>query len=162
MWQARTRWLTRAAVATLSVLALSGLSAACASAPPPPDVTVFRWVQALAALDGATVAKLTCRANQNDVQTQRLLALALGEPVPPFGAGGGGQFFGGGGGGNAVYDVSDFKYQTTFADDQKSSVQVTGLLRMTSGLTTQVLRTNSTVGLTREQDLWRVCDPPAR
>src|SRR5262249_55885706 len=120
MRQARTRWLSRAA-ATLSMGALSGLPAACASAPPPPDVTVFRWVQALASLDGATVAKLTCRANQNDVQTQRLLAMALGEPVPPFGAGGGGQFFGGGGG-KAGYDVRGLKYQNTLAHWPKSNL----------------------------------------
>jgi hypothetical protein len=160
MPDARNRGLTRAAIAALFGAASLGLSAACGSSSPPPDVTVFRWVQALAALDGNAVAKLTCRANQNDLQTQRLLSMALGEPVPPFGAGGGGQFFGGGGG-QAVYDVSELKYQTTFADERNSSVLVTGFLRMTSGLAMQILRMNSTVGLTREQEQWRVCDAPA-
>jgi hypothetical protein len=34
-------------------------------------------------------------------------------------------------------------------------------LRMASGLASQIVRTNGIVGLTREQEQWRVCDPPA-
>ena len=73
-----------------------------------------RWARALAAQDGNAVAKLTCRAAQADNQTQRLQAMGLGAPVPPFGGGAGA--FGGGGGGNASFDVSDLAYQTTFVD----------------------------------------------
>jgi hypothetical protein len=56
--------------------------------------------------------------------------------------------------------VSGLRYETAFADDKNARVQVTGSLRMVNGLATQVLRTNSTVGLTREQEVWRVCDTP--
>ena len=122
-----------------------------------PELTVERWARALAAQDGNAVAKLTCRAAQADNQTQRLLAMALGTPVPPFGGGGGA--FGGGGGGNATFDVSDLAYQTTFADGDKAKVQVTGFLKMVSGVASQVLRMNSTVGLSREErHMWRVCE----
>jgi hypothetical protein len=144
------------------VLALAA-SAACSAAPPPaPDVVVLQWMQAFAAQDGTTLGKLTCRASQSDVQNTRLLTAALGVSPPSFGgAGGGGQFFGGGGGGQPVYDVSDLRYQTMFVDDQSARVQVTGSLRMVSGLASQIVRTNGNVGLIREQDQWRVCDPPA-
>jgi hypothetical protein len=138
-----------------------GTSAACSAVPPPaPDVIVFQWMQAFAAQDGTTLGNLTCRASQSDVQNTRLLTAALGVSPPSFGGAGGGQFFGGGGGGQPVYDVSDLRYQTTFADDRSARVQVTGSLRMASGLNLQVVRTNGTVGLTREQEQWRVCDPP--
>jgi len=122
----------------------------------PPELTVERWSRALAAQDGNAVAKLTCRAAQADNQTQRLLAMALGTPVPPLGGGAGA--FGGGGGGNATFDVSDLAYQTTFADNDKAKVQVTGFLKMASGVANQVLRMNSTVGLNREEAQWRVCE----
>ena len=109
------------------------------------------------------MAKLTCRASQADSQNSRLLTMVLGIPPSPFGGGGGGggQFFGGGGGGQVVYDVSALRYETTFADATNAQVQVTGSLRLVNGLATQVLRTNSTVGLTHEQEVWRVCDAPA-
>jgi hypothetical protein len=137
------------------VLSLSGCSAPAPSLAP--DVTVLRWIQALAGQDGNAVARLTCRATQADTQNQRLLSMALGQPVPPFG-GGAGQF-GGGGTGQAAYDVSDLAYQTVFVDDTRAKVQVTGLLRMVSGLASQTLRMNSAVGLTREEQQWRVCEP---
>jgi hypothetical protein len=137
------------------VLMLAGCNTAAPSLAP--DVTVLRWIQALAGQDGNVVAKLTCRAGQSDNQNQRLLSMALGAPVPPFG-GGAGQF-GGGGAGQAAYDVSDLAYQTTFVDDSRAKVQVTGMLRMVSGVASQTLRMNSSVGLTREQDQWRVCEP---
>jgi len=149
------------AIGRLVLVAGFGLATSCAAPPPPPDVIVFQWLQAFAAQDGNTMAKLTCRAGQADSQNSRLLTLALGIPPSPFGgAGGGGQFFGGGGGGQVVYDVSALHYETTFADDKNALVQVTGSLRLVNGLATQVLRTNSTVGLTREQEVWRVCDTP--
>jgi hypothetical protein len=137
------------------VLMLAG----CSAGPPKlaPDVTVLRWVQALAGQDGNAVAKLTCRASQAENQNQRLLSMALGAPVPPFG-GGAGQF-GGGGTGQAAFDVSDLAYQTTFVDDNRAKVQVTGMLRMVSGVASQTLRMNSSVGLTREGEQWRVCEP---
>ena len=151
----------RAICRFLVALAL-GVAAGCAAPTPPPDVIVFQWLQAFSAQDGTTVAKLTCRASQADSQNSRLLTMALGIPPSNFGgAGGGGQFFGGGGGGQVVYDVSALRYETTFADDKNAQVQVTGSLRPVSGLATQVLRTSSTVGLTREQEVWRVCDTPA-
>jgi hypothetical protein len=139
------------------VLMLAGCSPASSSLAP--DVTVLRWVQALAGQDGNAAAGLMCRAIQADNQNQRLLSMALGTPVPPFG-GGGGQF-GGGGAGQAAYDVSELAYQTTFVDDSRARVQVTGTLRMTSGLNSQTLRMNSSVALTREQEQWRVCEPAA-
>lgn len=134
----------------------------CAAPPAAPDVTVLRWLQAFAAQDGTTVASLTCRASQSDVQNARLLTLALGITPSNFGGGGGGgQFFGGGGGGQPVYDVSQLEYETAFADNRNARVRITGFLRMASGMTSQLLRTNSTVGLIREQEQWRVCDTPA-
>ena len=141
--------------ACAGLLVLTGCTPAPASLTP--DVTVLRWIQALAGQDGNAVARLTCRATQADNQNQRLLSMALGAPVPPFG-GGAGQF-GGGGTGQAAYDVSDLAYQTVFADDTRAKVQVTGLLRMVSGLASQTLRMNSSVGLTREEAQWRVCEP---
>jgi hypothetical protein len=148
-------------VRLLLVAAALGACSGCAPPAPAPDVIVFRWMQAFAAQDGNMVAKLTCRASQADTQNTRLLTMALGVPPPNFGGAGGGQFFGGGGGGQAVYDVSALNYETTFADEKNARVQVTGSLRLVSGLATQVLRMNSTVGLTREQDQWQVCDTPA-
>jgi hypothetical protein len=145
----------------LSTIVLTAL-AGCGPAPASPDVTVFRWVQAFAAQDGTSVARLTCRANQSDMQNARLLTMALGVAPPNFGgAGGGGQFFGGGGGGQLVYDVSQLRYETTFADSQTARVQMTGFLRLTSGMATQALAMNTTVDLVREEDQWRVCDEPA-
>jgi hypothetical protein len=152
----------RAVVAGLFGALLVCAVTACSTPPPGPDVTVLQWMQAFAGQDGTTIARLTCRANQADTQNSRLLSMALGVPVPTFGAGGGGgQFIGGGGGGQATYDVNDLRYETTFADDKNARVQVTGLLKLVSGLASQVLRMNATVGLTREQELWRVCDAPA-
>jgi hypothetical protein len=149
------------AIGRLVLAAGFGIVTGCASPPPPPDVIVFQWLQAFSAQDGTTVARLTCRASQADSQNSRLLTMALGLPPSNFGgAGGGGQFFGGGGGGQVVYDVSALRYETTFADDKNAQVQVTGALRLVNGLATQVLRTNSSVGLTREQEVWRVCDTP--
>jgi hypothetical protein len=89
------------------VLLATGVLTACSASLPSmsPEVTVERWARALAAQDGNAVARLTCRAAQADNQNQRLLAMALGTPVPPFGGGGGA--FGGGGGGQASFDVSD-------------------------------------------------------
>jgi len=132
--------------------------AACTAAPPSitPELTVERWARALAAQDGNAVARLTCRAAQADNQNQRLLSMALGTPVPPFGGGGGA--FGGGGGGQAAFDVSDLAYQLTFADDSVAKVQVTGFLKMVSGPASQVLRMNSSVGLNHEDAQWRVCE----
>jgi hypothetical protein len=150
------------AVLTVVLAALVACASVACSAPSPgPDVTVLQWMQAFAGQDGTTIARLTCRANQADTQNSRLLSMALGVPVPTFGAGGGGagQFIGGGGG-QAQYDVSDLRYETVSADDKNARVQVTGLLRLVSGLASQVLRMNTTVGLTREQELWRVCDTP--
>ena len=121
-----------------------------------PELTVERWARALAAQDGNAVAKLTCRSAQADNQTQRLLAMALGTPVPPFGGGAGA--FGGGGGGTATFDVTDLAYHTTFVDGDVAKVQVTGFLKMVSGVANQVLRMNSTVGLNREEAQWRVCE----
>ena len=118
-------------------------------------------MQAFAAQDGNAVAQLTCRASQSDVQNNRLLTMALGTPPPTFGgAGGGGQFFGGGGG-QPVYDVTNLQYATRFADAQSASVQVTGFLRITSGMNSQNLPMNSLVPLIREQEQWRVCDGSA-
>jgi hypothetical protein len=143
-------------------LAIVSTVAGCGAAPPSPDVTVLRWMQAFAAQDGNAVAGLTCRASQSDVQNARLLTMALGVAPANFGGGGGGgQFFGGGGGGQLTYDVSQLKYETTFADTQNARVLVTGLLKMASGMASQFLPMNSTVGLTREQEQWRVCDAPA-
>jgi hypothetical protein len=144
----------------LLVAAALGAVAGCASPPPAPDVVVFQWIQAFAAQDGNTVAKLTCRASQADTQNARLLTMALGVAPPNFGGAGGGQFFGGGGGGQIVYDVSNLRYETVSVEDRNASVLVTGSLRLVSGLATQVLRMNSAVGLIREQELWRVCDTP--
>jgi hypothetical protein len=145
------------------VLTLSAL-VGCAEPPPAPDVTMLRWVQAFAAQDGTTVAGLTCRASQSDVQNTRLVTSALGISPPNFGGGGGGGggqlFFGGGGGGQLVYDVSNLQYETTFADARSARVSVTGLLRMSSGMNSQVLSVNTTPGLIREQEQWRVCDAP--
>jgi hypothetical protein len=152
----RSRAVLAAAFSLLAVCA-----SACSPPPPAPDVTVLQWMQAFASQDGTTIARLTCRANQSDMQNTRLLSMALGVPVPTFGAGGGGQFLGGGGGGQTTYDVSDLRYETLAVDDKDARVQVTGLLRLVSGLAQQVVRMNSTVGLTREQELWRVCDAPA-
>jgi hypothetical protein len=107
------------------------------------------------------VGRLTCRANQAEVQNQRLLTMAL--DVPPsttFGAGGGGPFLTGGGGAGTSYDVSELRYETAFADNRTARVKVTGPLRLVSGVASQVLTMNSTVALTREQDQWRVCDRP--
>jgi hypothetical protein len=130
---------------------------ACAAPPvTSPDVTVLRWAQAFAAQDGDTVAKLTCRGGQADNQNSRLLSMAFGFNVPNYGAGGG-QLYGGGGGGQPTYDVSQLEYETTFADDRTARVQVTGFLRIASGLAAQVVRMNNTVGLTRELGQWRVC-----
>jgi hypothetical protein len=146
--------------AVVSAALLIASVASCAPPPTEPDVVVFQWVQAFAAQDGTTVARLTCKANQADNQNARLLTLALGVP-PPFtgaGGGGGGQFIGGGGGGQAQYDVSNLRFETTFADERNARVQVTGVVRLTSGMASQSLRTNSSVPLTREQDQWRVCD----
>ena len=137
------------------------LGSGCGAPPPPPDVTVLRWMQAFAAQDGNAVAGLTCRASQSDVQNTRLLTMALGVAPPNFGAGGGGQFFFGGGGGQLTYDVSQLRYETTFADAQNARVLVTGLLKMASGMASQFVPMNSTVGLVREQELWRVCDAPS-
>jgi hypothetical protein len=156
MWHAAARACTRLVVSALLGLALLG---GCSAPPPPPDVTVLRWMQAFAAQDGNAVAGLTCRASQADVQNTRLLTMALGVAPPNFGGGGGGQFFfGGGGGGQLTYDVSQLRYETTFADTQNARVLVTGLLKMASGMASQFLPMNSTVGLVREQDQWRVCD----
>ena len=153
----------RAVVAAVCGVLTACVVTACSTPPPAPDVTVLQWMQAFAGQDGTTIARLTCRANQADTQNSRLLSMALGVPVPTFGAGGGGggQFIGGGGGGQATYDVSDLRYETVFADDKNARVQVTGVLKLVSGRASQVLRMNTTVGLTREQDLWRVCDAPA-
>ena len=134
--------------ACAGLLVLTGCTPAPASLTP--DVTVLRWIQALAGQDGNAVARLTCRATQADNQNQRLLSMALGAPVPPFGGGWTGQ---------AANDVSDLAYQTVFVDDTRAKVQVTGLLRMVSGLASQTLRMNSSVGLTREEAQWRVCEP---
>ena len=144
-------WAIVAVVASAVVVACAGGPASMS-----PELTVERWARALAAQDGNAVAKLTCRAAQADNQTQRLLAMALGTPVPPFGGGAGA--FGGGGGGQAAFDVTDLVYETRFADDNVAKVQVTGFLKMVSGLATQVLRMNSTVGLAREEAQWRVCE----
>ncbi len=143
------RWLASAALV---------VSSGCTAAPAglSPELTVQRWTQALAAQDGNAVARLTCRASQADNQTQRLLAMALGTPVPPFGGGAGA--FGGGGAGNAAYDVTDLAFETTFADERSAQVRITGFLKMVSGLASQVLRMNSVVGLTREDATWRVCE----
>jgi hypothetical protein len=148
-------------ISIAACVAVVGTTAACGAAPPPPDVTVLRWMQAFAAQDGNAVAGLTCRASQSDVQNARLLTMALGVAPANFGGGGGGQFFGGGGGGQLTYDVSQLRYETTFADTQNARVLVTGLLKMASGMASQFLPMNSTVGLIREQDQWRVCDTPA-
>jgi hypothetical protein len=163
MRQARRSTLLQSSsgIGRFLIVAALGIATGCAAPPPAPDVIVFQWMQAFAAQDGNAVAKLTCRASQADSQNARLLTMALGVTPPNFGGAGGGQFFGGGGGGQVVYDVSGLRYETTFADDRNARVQVTGSLRMVNGLATQVLRTNSTVGLTREQDVWRVCDTPA-
>jgi hypothetical protein len=125
-----------------------------------PDVTVGRWMLAFASLDGETVAGLSCRGRQTDVQNSRFLN-ALGVPAPTFGAGAGGvgQFGGGGGGGLPVYDVSDLRYATTFANHEDAQVQVMGLLRMATGMVSQTLSINSPVGLKREEERWRVCGP---
>ena len=119
---------------------------------------------AFAAQDGTTIARLTCAASRADNQNARLLQMALGVQAGyPGGAGGGGggggggQFLGGGGG-TPSYDVSDLQYATTFVDERTARVQVTGQLRMASGLAAQSLRMNGTVPLAREQDQWRVCD----
>ncbi len=106
------------------------------------------------------MARLTCQASQADSQNARLLTLALGLPPPFSGGGGGGQFFGGGGGGQTTYDVSQLSYATTFADENRARVLVSGMLRMASGLASQTQRLNNTVPLTREQQQWRVCDAP--
>jgi len=143
------RWLVAAAL-----LVWCGCTAAPAGMAP--DLTVQRWTQALAAQDGNAVARLTCRGSQADNQTQRLLAMALGTPVPPFGGGAGA--FGGGGAGNAAYDVTDLAFETMFADERAAQVRVTGFLKMVSGLASQVLRMNSVVGLAREEGAWRVCE----
>ena len=57
--------------------------------------------------------------------------------------------------------MSDLAYQLTFADDTIAQVQVTGFLKMVSGLASQVLRMNSSVGLNREDAQWRVCERTA-
>src|SRR5258708_33391784 len=143
MWHAAVRARTRLVVSVL--LGLAVLSA-CSAPPPPPDVTVLRWMQAFAAQDGNAVAGLTCRASQSDVQNTRLLTMALGVAPPNFG-GGGGQFFGGGGGGQLTYDVSQLQYETTFADTHNARVLVTGMLRIASGMSSPLLRMNTPVRL---------------
>jgi opacity protein-like surface antigen len=149
------RWLITASAAC--ALASSACSAA---APPTPDVIVLRWMQAFASADGSTVAQLTCHADQADSQNNRLVADALGVPPPTFGgAGGSGQFFGGGGG-QPQYDINGLAYTTSFADGDAAKVQIKGFVRMTSGMVSQSLPVNSSVALIREQDQWRVCDPP--
>jgi len=161
MWRSLTpRWRRSHRAAYSGALGLAVLCAliGCSPAPPPPDTTVLRWMQAFAAQDGNAVASLTCRASQSDLQNTRLLTMALGIPPQNFGGAGGGQFFGGGGGGQVVYDVAQLQYETTFDDNQSARVQVTGFLRLASGMNSQVLPMNSTVGLIREQALWRVCD----
>jgi hypothetical protein len=60
-----------------------------------------------------------------------------------------------------TFDVSQLRYETTFADTQNARVLVTGLLKMASGMASQFVPMNSTVGLVREQELWRVCDAPS-
>ena len=135
--------------------------AACSAPAAAPDGVVFQWMHAFAAQDGTTLARLTCEANRADNQNTRVLQVALGIPVGYPGGGGGGAFVGGGGGGQPNYDVSDLQYATTFADERTARVQVTGLLRMVSGLATQSLRLNGTVPLTREESQWRVCGASA-
>ena len=133
------------------------IAAACGSPAAAPDVVVLRWMQAFAAQDGQTVARLTCKANQTDTQNARLLSMAFGSAAPTFGVGGGGG--GGGlGGGNTVYDVSNLQYATAFADGQSAQVKVTGFLRVSSGMISQTVAMNSTIPLIHEQDQWRVCD----
>ena len=107
-------------------------------------------MQAFAAQDGTTVARLTCRAGTSDAQNTRLLSQALGLGTPNFGAGGG----------QPTYDVSGLKYQTTVVETTTARVRVSGSLRAVTGMTSQVLPLNSTIGLTREQEQWRVCDAP--
>jgi hypothetical protein len=161
MWRYSTpnwRGSHLAAYAVVLGLAVMGGLSGCSAAPPSPDTTVLRWMQAFAAQDGNAVASLTCRANQSDLQNTRLLTMALGIPSQNFGGAGGGQFFGGGGGGQVVYDVAQLQYETTFDDNQSARVLVTGFLRLASGMNSQMLPMNSTVGLIREQSLWRVCD----
>jgi hypothetical protein len=114
-------------------------------------------MQAFAAQDGPTVANLTCRASQSDTQNARLLAMALGSAAPTFNAGGGGGTPLGGGGGTPVYDVSHLQYATSFIDAQSARVQVTGFLRLSSGMASQTLPMNTSVPLIREQNQWRVC-----
>jgi hypothetical protein len=151
--------LTSAWLACVVVVAIAGV--ACRASIAPPDVVVLRWMQAFAAQDGQAIASLTCRAGQTDVQNTRLLTMALGTPPTGFagGGGGGGGFFGGGGG-SPVYDVSNLNYTTAFADGRSARVQVTGFLRITSGMNSQTLPMNSSVPLIMEQDQWRVCDTP--
>ena len=145
-------------VACVAIVAIASL--ACGSSSPAPDVVVLRWMQAFAAQDGETIANLTCRASQTDAQNTRLLTMALGAP-PNTGGGGGGAGFFGGGGGSPNYDVSNLKYTTAFADTRTARVQVTGFLRVSSGMNSQTLPMNNTVPLIREQDQWRVCDAPS-
>src|SRR5712664_3533090 len=123
MWHAAARAHTKIRAAVLIGLVLV---IGCGAPPPSPDVTVLRWMQAFAAQDGNAVAGLTCRASQSDVQNTRLLTMALGVAPPNFGGGGGGGqfFFGGGGGGQLTYDVSQLRYETTFADTQSARVLV--------------------------------------
>jgi hypothetical protein len=143
----------------IALMAVAVMLAACQSAAPEitPDVAVFRWIQAFAAQDGETVAQLSCSKRQTEAQNTRFFQ-ALGVAPPTTGPGGGAL---GGGGGLPVYDVSGLKYATTFADDSEARVQVTGLLRMASGMVSQTLNVNSAVGLTRERASWRVCGPAA-
>jgi hypothetical protein len=153
------RWLRARGFTVAAVVLISIIASACARPvpAPTPDIVVLRWMQAFAAQDGNTVAQLTCKADQADIQNNRLLAMALGTPPPTFGgAGGGGQFFGGGG--QPVYDITNLRYTTRFADEQSASVQVKGFLRLTSGMTSQTQPVDSIVPLIREQEQWRVCD----
>jgi hypothetical protein len=141
-----------ALVVWLAVAAMCAWTACSPAKLPGPDVAVLQWLNAFAAQDGNTVARLTCRAAQADVQNGRLLSMALGVVAPNYGAGGGGQ---------PVYDVSDLQYATTFADDTRASVQVTGLLHVATGVSKQVLTMNTTVSLIREDRQWRLCDTRA-
>jgi hypothetical protein len=143
----------------LAGLLILGAAVGCAGPPPlEPDVTVLRWMQAFAAQDGDTVARLTCRAGQSDNQNSRLLSMALGVPVGANYGGAGSQFLYGTGGGQPTYDVSGLRYETTGVTDNSARVKVTGLIRLTSGSASQTLPMNSSIGLIREQDQWRVCD----
>src|ERR1700704_6305636 len=96
-----------ARMAFAGLVMILGASVGCSATPQlAPDVTVLRWMQAFAAQDGDTVARLTCRAGQSDNQNARLLSMALGVPVTANYGGGGSQFLYGAGGGQPTYDVS--------------------------------------------------------